>query len=798
MPRARDLGIRIGVLPTGPTNSLLDVPGVGVGHATIHRDEAGPPAGRGIARTGVTAVVVAEDAYHRRIPAGGAVLNGAGECTGFLTAQEWGAAETPVYLTSTMQLGRVYDAACELEIEANAAVADDVVIPIVGECDDSFLNDCRRMQVDRRGRACRPRRGAGLARLRVAARPRARSAPEPACPATTSRAGSVRRRGSPPRDTPSRCCCSPTSARARTWWSSGVPVGRLLDDARPRAEAGSCIGLVITDAPVDGATCQRLARRVGLGLARTGTVAHNGSGDIFLGFGTGMRLDRETGRPDRADLVTGPGLNALFSAVVEATEESVLNSLSPPRRSSAGTATPASPCTPPRFSHSWKESGRDRHPARRTHPCLRRCGARRNALPATRGRRPQPCLLEALPYRKDDLTSSYSSGYEDLRDRFGYAVCRVDVRGTGSSSGDATDEYPPEEQRDLVEVIAWLARQEWCNGNVGMFGTSYSGFNSLQLACERPPELKAIFAIFATDDRWTDDVHWRGGALRLVDLVDYNHYMTPMCVLPPVPAVWGEGWEDEWRHRLETNEPWVLTWLRENTHGDYWAHGSVRLGADGSGYERIECPTMLVAGWADGYRNNSFRTVAKLARERRSAPAPRRPVGARRPAYGDPRAPDRPGRRAGRLVRPLAASGPRRSEPFESHCDVFVRSSSRPEPDLDLHEGYWVHAADDPPDPAVLHRARGRAVPLRHPRHRHRGLDRLRRASAVGALDRPAPGRRPVPHVGPRPARRSDRRPAPRADPGQRRRAGRLPLGEAVRRLPRRNVRPRRPAARST
>ena len=93
-------------------------------------------------------------------------------------------------------------------------------------------------------------------------------------------------------------------------------------------------------------------------------------------------------------------------------------------------------------------------------------------------------------------------------------------------------------------MIAWLAEQEWCDGNVGMFGTSYSGFNSLQIACERPPALKAICAIYATDDRWTDDVHWRGGALRLVDLVDYCHYMTPMCVLPPVPAVWGEGWGD--------------------------------------------------------------------------------------------------------------------------------------------------------------------------------------------------------------------------------------------------------------
>ena len=88
-------------------------------------------------------------------------------------------------------------------------------------------------------------------------------------------------------------------------------------------------------------------------------------------------------------------------------------------------------------------------------------------------------------------------------------------------------------------MIAWLAAQEWCNGKVGIFGTSYSGFNGLQLACERPPGLGAVFSIYSSDDRWTDDVHWRGGALKLVDLVDYCHYMTPMCVLPPVPAVWG-------------------------------------------------------------------------------------------------------------------------------------------------------------------------------------------------------------------------------------------------------------------
>ena len=134
MPRAREIGIEIGALPTGPTNSVLDVAGVGLGHTTLDH-------------TGVTCLVVAEDAYERPVAAGGAVLNGAGECTGFLTAVEWGVAETPVYLTSTLQLGRVYDAACRIALEANEAVAVDVAIPIVGECDDSFLNDARRMQV---------------------------------------------------------------------------------------------------------------------------------------------------------------------------------------------------------------------------------------------------------------------------------------------------------------------------------------------------------------------------------------------------------------------------------------------------------------------------------------------------------------------------------------------------------------------------------------------------------------------------------------------------------------------------
>ncbi len=300
---------------------------------------------------------------------------------------------------------------------------------------------------------------------------------------------------------------------------------------------------------------------------------------------------------------------------------------------------------------------------------------------------PQPCLLEALPYRKDDLTSGYSDEYVRLCDEYGYAVCRLDLRGTGSSGGDATDEYPAQEQIDLCAVIAWLADQDWCDGAVGMWGTSYSGFNSLQLACERPPALKAIVTIYATDDRWSDDVHWRGGAPRVIDQVDYCHYMTPMNALPPVPAVWGPDWRDEWQRRVETYEPWILTWLAERTDGPYWRHGSVA-----PDYDRIECPVMIVAGWADGYRNNSFRTVEQL---RRHGVAHRLLAGPW--AHVSPET-GLPGPRID-LVVEMVAWWDRWLRGRDVEVDdglgspavtAFVRGSTRPEPDLDTYEGRWI------------------------------------------------------------------------------------------------------------
>jgi D-aminopeptidase len=352
MPRVPDLGITLGLLPPGPTGSVLDVPGAGLGHATVWRDEPPPPAGRGTARTGVTVIDPGGDLFRFPVPAGGAVLNGAGECTGLLAAQEWGLAETPVFLTSTMQLGRVYDAACELLMDEQPAIgAEDVIIPIVAECDDSFLNENRRMQVqpdDVREALAAARASAG-----------AQAAAEGAVGAGTGMSCLGYKGGI---GTASRVVPDGATVGVVTMTNfgdrerltvAGVPAGRLLPDpgagpgardgaagarsgdtaavegtavsaARP-GPAGSCIVVVLTDGPLDAAACQRLARRAGLGLARVGSTAHHASGEIFLALATGLRAPRGSA-PSRSP-VTGSALDDYFAAVVEATEEAVLNSL---------------------------------------------------------------------------------------------------------------------------------------------------------------------------------------------------------------------------------------------------------------------------------------------------------------------------------------------------------------------------------------------------------------------------------------------------------------------------------------
>jgi D-aminopeptidase len=312
----RALGLRIGELEPGPAGSIADVAGVGVGHVTVARDEPDPPAGRGVARTGVTVVVPAavETLRRRPLAAGVAVLNGAGEMTGSLQVAEWGVIETPIYLTATMAVGRVFDGAVAAAVAADPAIGTEhVVIPIVGECDDSWLSEARVVQVQAADAA---------AALADAARD---GVAEGAVGAGTGMTCFDFKGGI---GTSSRVAAGATVGvlvltnfgSRRQLRIDGVPVGRLLAgaarDARPRP-AGSCIAVIATDAPLRAGQLERVARRAGLALARTGSVAHHGSGEIFIAFSTA----RDAGA------VADDALDPLFAATVDATEEAVLNAL---------------------------------------------------------------------------------------------------------------------------------------------------------------------------------------------------------------------------------------------------------------------------------------------------------------------------------------------------------------------------------------------------------------------------------------------------------------------------------------
>jgi D-aminopeptidase len=322
MPRARDLGISIGTLPTGPTNSVLDVEGVGLGHATITRDTA---------CTGVSCLLLADDAYTRPVVGGGAVLNGLGDVTGFLTLLESGYFETPIWLTSTTQLGRVYDFAFQLELERYPQVADDICVPVVAECDDSFLNDLRTMWVG--ADDVRAARDQAYASVGSAAPPVEGAVGGGTGMSCFELKGGI---GTSSRLTPGGYTVAvvlmTNFGQLDRLTVDGVPVGGFLSHEGgpgqgPQRPAGSCIGVVVTDAPVDPAGCERLARRVGLGLARTGSTAHHGSGEIFMAASTIARTDRDGKVLDDGQRLGGRALDDLFEAVVDAAEESVLNSL---------------------------------------------------------------------------------------------------------------------------------------------------------------------------------------------------------------------------------------------------------------------------------------------------------------------------------------------------------------------------------------------------------------------------------------------------------------------------------------
>ncbi len=213
-----------------------------------------------------------------------------------------------------------------------------------------------------------------------------------------------------------------------------------------------------------------------------------------------------------------------------------------------------------------------------------------------------PALLEYLPYRKDDAMLARDYELYAYMTRHGYAGARVDIRGTGNSGGDLPEgEYTEQEQRDAEDVIAWLAAQPWCTGAVGMWGISWGGFNAIQVALRRPPALKAIIAVDASDDLFHDDVHYIDG---LLHLDEYALMIDHMNALPPAPDF---PLDSATLARRFDSEPWLATWLARQQDGTYWRRASLR-----PDYDRLTIPAFLIGGWYDGYRDSVPRMLAAV------------------------------------------------------------------------------------------------------------------------------------------------------------------------------------------
>lgn len=221
---------------------------------------------------------------------------------------------------------------------------------------------------------------------------------------------------------------------------------------------------------------------------------------------------------------------------------------------------------------------------------------------------PVPAILEYLPYRAGDWTAPRDYERHPFYAGHGYASIRVDIRGHGNSEGVPGDEYSPQEHADGVEVINWIAQQDWCTGNVGMFGISWGGFNSLQLAALHPEPLKAIVTTCSTDDRYDNDVHYLGGSMLGVDMHAWAATMLAFESRPLDKRVWGEKWREKWEYRLNRMEPYIDTWLSHQRRDSYWEHGSVC-----EDYSQINAAVMAVGGWYDPYRDTVLRLCEHLS-----------------------------------------------------------------------------------------------------------------------------------------------------------------------------------------
>ena len=219
-------------------------------------------------------------------------------------------------------------------------------------------------------------------------------------------------------------------------------------------------------------------------------------------------------------------------------------------------------------------------------------------LPEDSHQNPVPAILEYIPYRKNDGTALRDSLIHPYFAGHGYAAVRVDLRGSGDSEGILEGEYLQQELEDGIEVLEWISKQSWCDGNLGMMGKSWGGFNSLQVAALQPKPLKAIITVCSTDDRYSDDVHYMGGCVLATDMLGWASTMLAWNARPPDPEIWGPKWREEWFKRMDHTPAYIETWLKHQSRDSFWKHGSIC-----EDFSEIECAVFAVGGWADPYSN---------------------------------------------------------------------------------------------------------------------------------------------------------------------------------------------------
>ena len=326
--RMRDLGLRLGRFRRGRHNAITDVGKVRVGHSTIIHGGHGS----GPARTGVTAILPNEDVFARRVIGSGFVLNGSGEVSGLTQVQEWGLIETPILLTNTLSVGLVSDATVKAMIRDNPGIGSehDVIIPVVGECDDSWLNDIagRHVRAEHAAEAISNAKGGRVPEGNVGGGTGMITCDFKGGIGTSSRKLPLQYGGFT-----IGVLVMSNFGHMRDLRMDGFPVGELLepkfgDYYRRQSSYGSIIAVLATNAPLLPHQLGRLSKRVALGIGRVGSYAANGSGEIIIAFSTTNTVKRDPRRMI-ADVrfLLDASIDPLYAAAVECTEEAILNAL---------------------------------------------------------------------------------------------------------------------------------------------------------------------------------------------------------------------------------------------------------------------------------------------------------------------------------------------------------------------------------------------------------------------------------------------------------------------------------------